>query len=129
MKFDVLTPYGSIYKDEADYAVIYNDDGQTAILKNHMPIVINIVTGYVKLINQDIQIFIYLENAIIEFKQNNLKILAMEAQMGLTLEKAYQTFLDEKHRKEQLTKKENIDYTQQEHELRENIAKSRAGML
>lgn len=129
MKFDVITPYGSLYQDEIEYAVIYNDDGQTGILENHMPIVIHINLGYIKLVKKNRNVFIYVEHAIVEYKMQKLSILAIEAQMGKTLEKARETFLDEKAKRKQLTKKENIDYSRQERELRENISKSKAGSV
>jgi F-type H+-transporting ATPase subunit epsilon len=55
--------------------------------------------------------------------------LALEAQMGATLEKARHAFDNMKKEKLELTKRENIDFFKTEKELKENIMKSKAGSL
>lgn len=129
MKFAVSTPYGIIYQDSVDYVVVYNEDGQTGILSNHMPIVIHVDLGYIKLTKAQRNVFVYVEHAVVKFKNNELVILAMEAQIGKTIDKARNAFLDEKNLKIQSVKRENVDYSRQEKELRENISKSKAGSV
>lgn len=129
MIFNVLTQQGISYKDEINYVLIHNEDGELAILDNHIPIILQIKTGYLKLVRDKNENFLVVEQGVIEFKDNELSILALEAQMGATLEKARHAFDMMKKEKLQMTKKENIDFSKQERELKENITKSKAGQI
>jgi F-type H+-transporting ATPase subunit epsilon len=129
MIFEVLTQQGLSYKDEAEFALIENEQGQIGILNDHIPIIIHIGKGYLKLEKGKDLVFIVVEQAIVEFKDNYLKVLALEAQMGQTLEKAQVTFNQAKKERLEKTKKENVDFSKQERELKDAIRKSRAGQL
>ncbi|MCF7930243.1 MAG: F0F1 ATP synthase subunit epsilon [Acholeplasmataceae bacterium] len=129
MIFNVLTQQGISYKDEINYVLIHNEDGELAILDNHIPIILQIKTGYLKLVRDKNENFLVVEQGVIEFKDNVLSILALEAQMGATLEKARHAFDMMKKEKLQMTKKENIDFSKQERELKENITRSKAGQI
>jgi F-type H+-transporting ATPase subunit epsilon len=48
MKFSVLTAEGKSFSDDIDYIVIHNEDGEMAILKDHIPIIVQIKSGYLK---------------------------------------------------------------------------------
>jgi len=127
MTFKVLTQLGETHQDTVEYAVIKNQDGEIAILKDHVPILLHVYDGYIKFVQSKQEIFMVLEQAIVEFKKNELTILALEAQVGKTLEKAQQAFDQRKKDKLELTKKENVDFSKLERELRENIKKSKSG--
>lgn len=129
MIFNVLTQQGTSYTDEISYVVIRNEDGELAILDNHIPIILQIKTGYLKFVREKDESYLVVEQGVIEFKDNELNILALEAQMGATLEKARHAFDTMKKEKLQMTKKENIDFSKQERELKENITKSKAGQI
>ena len=55
--------------------------------------------------------YLVIEQGVLEFKDNELNILALEAQIGDTLETAKSTFDRAKREKLEITKKENIDYS------------------
>jgi F-type H+-transporting ATPase subunit epsilon len=129
MIFKVLTQQGKTYTDQADFVVIRNEDGEIGILDNHIPIIIQIQEGYLKFEKDKDVSFMVVEQGIIEFKNNELNVLVLEAQMGQTYEKAKLAFDKMKKEKLELTKKENIDFSKQERELKENITKSKAGQL
>ena len=129
MKFSTLTQAGKSYEEDIDYIVIHNQDGELAILKDHIPIIIPISKGYVKLVIGNIQKFGVIEQGILEFKDNKVSILGLEAMFGNTLHDARNAFDKAKKDKLEMTKKENIDFSKQERELKENIKKSRAGRL
>ena len=42
MKLSIVTPKGISFDGEVDYIVIDGDNGQLAILQNHIPIVVSI---------------------------------------------------------------------------------------
>ncbi len=129
MKFTVLTQQGKTYSDEIEYVVVKNVEGELAILNNHIPIILHVLDGYLKFVADKSETFLVVEQAVVEFKDNLLTVLALEAQIGQTLEKAKDAFNKMKKEKLELTKKENIDFSKQEKELKENIMKSKAGQL
>jgi F-type H+-transporting ATPase subunit epsilon len=129
MKFNVLTQVGNTYSDTCLYVVVKNKDGELAILDQHIPIIVYVQEGYVKFVGEQSTNFLVVEQGVVEFKDNVLTILALEAQIGVTYEKAKAAFDDAKQEKLQLTKKENVDFSKQERELKENIRKGRAGNL
>jgi|GEM_PF-132224 F-type H+-transporting ATPase subunit epsilon len=129
MIFKVLTQQGKSYSDEIDFAIIKNEDGELGILNDHTPIILQIREGYLKLVREKAENYLVVEQGVIEFKDNVLSILALEAQMGATLDKARHAFDNMKKEKLEMTKRENIDFFKTEKDLKENIMKSKAGSL
>ncbi len=129
MKFKVLTQQGQTYQDEIEYVVVKNQEGELAILEDHIPIILHVLEGYLKFVQDKNESFLVVEQAVVEFKDNLLTVLALEAQIGKTLQNAREAFDKMKKEKLELTKKENIDFSKQERELKENITKSKAGQL
>lgn len=129
MIFRVLTQQGKTMTDEINFAVVKNQDGEIGILDNHVPIVISIQEGHIRLEQGENVTYLVLEQALVEFKNNELSILALSAQMGQTLEQARHAFDTAKKETLEITKKENIDFFKLEKELKENIKKSKAGQL
>ncbi len=129
MTFNVLTQEGKSFSDEFEFALIKNQDGELAILKDHIPIIIHIYDGYVRFSQGKEDLFVVLEQAVLEFSKNELTILALEAQVGPTLERATHAFDNMKKDKLEETKKENVDFSKLEQELRENIKKGKASEL
>lgn len=129
MKFKVLTQQGKTLSDDIDFAVIKSQDGEVGILDNHIPIVISIKQGHIKLERGQDVTYLVVEQAMVEFKDHELSILALEAQIGKTLEQAKKAFDHMKQEKLELTKKETVDFFKLEKELKENIMKSKAGQL
>lgn len=129
MMFKVMTQQGQSYQDEIEFAVLKNEEGQMGILKDHIPIIVHIKEGYLKLVMDKSTSFLVVERAVVEFKDNLLTVLALEAQIGANLEKAEQAFADAKKERLDLSKRENIDFSKQERELKENITKGKAGRV
>lgn len=129
MIFKVLTQQGKSYSDEIDFAIIKNEDGELGILNDHIPIILQIREGYLKLVRDKAENYLVVEQGVVEFKDNVLSILALEAQMGATLDKAKHAFDHMKKEKLEMTKRENIDFFKTEKDLKENIRKSKAGSL
>lgn len=129
MIFRVLTQEGKTFTDDFEFALIKNQDGELAILKDHIPIILHIYDGFIKFVNVKQEIFVVVEQAVLEFNNNELTVLALEAQVGPTLERASHAFDTMKKEKLEATKKENVDFSKQEKELRENIKKGKASQL
>lgn len=129
MKFKVTVYDGVRYQDEVKYVVVSNHDGETAILQKHVPIILTVDKGFVKLVSEDSVSYLVLENGVVTFKNNELNVLALEAQIGPTYEKAKSAFDKAKKANLEEEKKDNIDMSKLEMELRESIIKSGAGRL
>jgi F-type H+-transporting ATPase subunit epsilon len=129
MIFKVFTQQGKTYTDTITYAIVKNQDGEIGILKDHVPIIIQVREGFLKLVGDNQESYLVIEEAVVEFKDNELSILALEAQIGQTFEKAKAAFDKQKKEKLDFSKRENVDFSKQERELRENIKKSKAGQV
>ncbi len=127
MIYRILTKEGLLDSKEITYVVIKNNDGEMAILEDHIPIIVHVDQGMMKLVSTERTWFLVLEGAVIEFKDNRLSVLALEAKAGPTLEAANQIFESAKHKRLEKTKRENVDFSDLERELKENIKKSKAG--
>ena len=80
--------HGVSYSDETDFILIKGNDGELAILKNHIPIVLHIEEGFLELRLKKNKQYDYLKQALIEFKNNQLEVLSFEAQIGKSQEEA-----------------------------------------
>ena len=130
MKVIVSTHQGVLYNEEVDYVVVHSDaDGEYAVLKDHVPVISVMDTGYVKLVKDKDEFYVVIQSGIFEFKDNLAQVLVQEAIVGRTADAARENLA--KIRKERLerNRKESTDFTQMEKELRENIKKSGAGQL
>tara|TARA_B100001939_G_C16947557_1_gene620965 strand:- start:14096 stop:14494 length:399 start_codon:yes stop_codon:yes gene_type:complete len=123
MTFNVLSLHGVSYSDETDFILIKGNDGELAILKNHIPIVLHIEEGFLELRLRKNKQYVYLKQALIEFKNNQLEVLSFEAQIGKSQEEARSLISKVIKEREDIAKKDNIDYFKLEKDLFEQIKK------
>jgi len=123
MTFNVLSLHGVSYSDETDFILIKGNDGELAILKNHIPIVLHIEEGFLELRLKKNKQYVYLKQALIEFKNNQLEVLSFEAQIGKSQEEARSLISKVIKEREDIAKKDNIDYFKLEKDLFEQIKK------
>tara|TARA_B100002019_G_C21272661_1_gene603292 strand:+ start:3934 stop:4332 length:399 start_codon:yes stop_codon:yes gene_type:complete len=123
MTFNVLSLHGVSYSDETDFILIKGNDGELAILKNHIPIVLHIEEGFLELRLKKNKQYVYLKQALIEFKDNQLEVLSFEAQIGKSQEEARSLISKVIKEREDIAKKDNIDYFKLEKDLFEQIKK------
>jgi len=130
MKFRLIVQDGIKFTEEIDYALIQTEDGQFAILDKHIPVVTSVnSSGFIKLVNNNVVSFVVVDRATVVFKQSQLDVFSLHAQIGATLEKAVAAFLRESSAQQEASKRENVDFSKQERELRENIMKAKAGHI
>lgn len=130
MKIVVSTHQGILYNEEVDYVVVHSyNDGEYGIMENHVPVVSVMDEGYVKLVRGKDEYYIVLVSGILEFHNNEVSVLVQEAHIGRDAESAKKNI--ESIRKERLEKnrKESVDFTQKERELREHLRNAGAGKL
>ena len=130
MKIVVSTHQGKLYDEEIDYVVIHSDDdGEYAIMKDHVPVVSVMNEGFIKLVRGNDEIYVIVISAILEYNDNNISVIAQEAQAGSTKESTRKHLLELRKERLEKNKQETADLTLKEKELREHIKKSGAGKL
>lgn len=130
MRIVVSTHQGVLYNEEVDYVVVHSDtDGEYAVLKDHVPVVSVMDTGYVKLVKGKDEFYVVIQSGIFEFNDNEAVVLVQEAIIGRTLEAAKENLSNIRKERLEKNRQESTDFTQMEKELRENIKKSGAGQL
>jgi len=130
MKLRLIAQDGIKFTEVIDYALIQNTDGQFVILDKHIPVITSLdYRGYIKLVQQGMTSFIVVDRATIIFRDSMFDIYALHAQIGNTIEQANEALLREQKSMDNLAKSENIDFSRQEKELRENIMRSQAGRV
>ncbi len=130
MRIVVSTHQGNLYDEEVDYVVVHSDsDGEYAVMKDHVPVISVMDTGFIKLVKGNDEFYVVIVSGIFEFHDDFATILVQEAHIGRSAESA-KAHLEE-IRKERLEKnrQESADFTQKEQELRENLKRAQAGKL
>ncbi len=130
MRIIVSTHQGTLYDDTVDYVVVHSTkDGEYGIMENHVPVVSIIEEGYVKLVRDKNEFYVVIFSGILEFHNNLVTVLVQEAHIGENVEAAKKYLLEARAERLEKNREEETDFTQKEKELRENIARSKAGRL
>ncbi|CCV65778.1 F0F1-type ATP synthase, epsilon subunit [Paracholeplasma brassicae] len=129
MILNVYNYQGLIEKVEIDKLIVSSENGQIAILSNHLPIVQTIRHGYFQTITNNVSNYYVCYKATVEFINNEVSILAIDCQKGHTLEEAKLNSEASYQKKMLAVKEESTHNLQLERDLRENIRKAQAGNL
>lgn len=130
MKIVVSTHQGVLYDETIDYVVVHDqDDGEYAIMENHIPVVSVMEEGYLKLVRGSDELFVIIVSGILEFHDNFCTVTVQEAQAGKTLESTKIHLAEIRKERLEKNRKESTDFTEKEKELREHIKRSKAGRL
>ena len=129
MKIIVSTHQGNLYNEEVEYVVVSSQEGEFAILKGHIPVVTIINEGYVKLVRDSNEYFVVIVSGILEFHNDVVSVLAQEAHIGKDKEDAKNHLLTIRNERLEKNRKESIDLTKKEKELREHLKNAKAGQL
>ena len=130
MKIVVSTHQGVLYNEEIDYVVVHDqDDGEYAIMENHIPVVSVMEEGFLKLVKGSDELYVLIVSGILEFHDNFCTVTVQEAQAGRTPESTREHLAAIRKERLERNRKESTDFTEKEKELREHIKKARAGEL
>ena len=129
MKVDIKSVFGDHYYQEVDYVVITNQDGEIAILKDHIPILLSIEEGYIRMQSETDVSICYVLQGFLEFSNNTLTLAAYDISVDDTLEKAKASLLNDKKQREQLAKEENVDFSKLERDLFNHLKNAKAGKV
>ena len=72
---EIISPDRSVIKIETNEVVIPSYEGEMGILKDHIPIISFLKPGIIKIKSKSVEDSYYVEDGIIEFKDNNLTVL------------------------------------------------------
>jgi len=130
MKIVVSTHQGVLYNEVIDYVVVHDqDDGEYAIMENHIPVVSVMEEGYLKLVRGNDELYVIIISGILEFHDNFCTVTVQEAQAGRTLESTKIHLAEVRKERLEKNRKESTDFTEKEQELREHIKRAKAGKL
>lgn len=130
MKIIVSTHQGKLYDEEVDYVVVNNnEDGEFAIMKNHIPVVCVLRLGSVKLVAGPNHLYLAVRSGMLEFKEEVVNIIAQEAHIGRDKESALKHLIYITEERLELNRKANADFTQKEKEIIDNLRTAKAGHL
>ena len=129
MNIDIKSVFGDHIEKEVDYVVIKYQDGEIAILKDHIPILLSIEEGYIRLQQEDDVWICYILQGFLEFSNNSLTLAAYDISVAKTLEEAKEELLEDKRIREQQAKEENVDFSKLERDLYNHLKEAKAGKL
>ena len=125
----VSTHQGKLYDEVCDHVVVKSKDGEFAIYPNHVPVITTFSQGLIKLVREEIELYVSLLSALVEFNKNELTVLAQEAQIGRDKESAIRHMEESRKLRLEENRKLDADLALQESEIINNLKKSRAGEL
>ncbi len=130
MIISVVTPRGELYKEQVDYVVVTSKmNGEFAIMKNHIPIISTIDTGYVKIVRGEKELYTVVLNGVVEFQNNTCNVIAQEAHVGMNKVSAMDHLNTVRKERIEENKRRNVDFLLAEKELKKGIKESKAGNL
>tara|TARA_Y100001970_G_scaffold294151_1_gene447572 strand:+ start:6473 stop:6862 length:390 start_codon:yes stop_codon:yes gene_type:complete len=85
---EIISPEKSILKTETNIVVIPSYEGEMSILKDHIPLITFLRPGIIK-IDDNFEEKYFVEEGVVEFKNNNLLILTSTAKNIVGLNKNF----------------------------------------
>jgi F-type H+-transporting ATPase subunit epsilon len=98
-------------------------------MKNHIPIISSIDTGYIKMVTGETEMFTVVINGIVEHQNNIVNVIAQEAQIGMNKVDAMTELNNIRKQRIEENKRRSVDFFQAEQELKKGIKKAKAGNL
>ena len=107
---EIISPSQSILKSEATEVTIPSYEGQMGILKDHISLITFLRPGLIKIKKENEEKIFFIEDGIVEFKNNNLLILTLTSKSLENLDKDFLDMIikdsEEKMNKEEISDKE-----------------------
>ncbi len=129
MKIIVSTHQGKMYDEEVDYVVVKNQDGEFAIMKNHIPVIAIITNGYLKMVLNNQELFVAIQNGMLEYSNGKVQVIAQAAHIGRDKEGAIKNLKEILEERLNSNRQANVDYVQKEKEILDNLRQTKAGNL
>lgn len=130
MRIVIVTPEGELYNEEVTSIIVSSsNNGDYEILKDHLPIVSTIDTGYIKLVHEKMVYYVVVINGVVENFNNKITVVSQDAFIGESKDSAFKNLNDIRSARTEENKKRNIELAKAERELRKQIKMTGAGQL
>ena len=88
MKLEVIGQQGIKYQETIDYAVILKKEGEFAILDKHIQTLTTLHNEFIKLVQNDLVFYLYIQSGAVVYKDKLLRVFAMSAELTKSKEDA-----------------------------------------
>lgn len=129
MTLIIVSPKGTFVNKEVEYVVVEGNQGQLAIMKNHLPVVVPINQGFIKEVLSGRELFYILSGAILEYKDDVINVITQEIAAGENLELAKKALEKNRLEQKQENRRKMMDFTEMEKELALNLKQIKASKL
>ncbi len=130
MNIVIVTPDGELYNEEVSSVIVSSsNNGDYEILKDHLPIVSTIDTGYIKLVQGKMVFYVVIIHGVVENINNKITVISQDAFIGDSKDSAFKTLYDIRAARTEENKKRNIELEKAERELRKQIKLTGAGQI
>ncbi|XFA98181.1 F0F1 ATP synthase subunit epsilon [Candidatus Izemoplasma sp. B36] len=130
MNIVIVTPDGELYNEEVTSVIVSSsNNGDYEILKDHLPIVSTIDTGYIKMVHGKMVYYVVVINGVVENINNKITVVSQDAFVGESKESALKNLNDIRAARTEENKKRNVELAKAERELRKQIKMTGAGQL
>lgn len=129
MKLSIVTPKGQSFEKEVEYAVVNGDNGELAILQNHVPIVVSIRDGFVKHVADKEEVYHLICGGLLEFSNDTITIIAQETTDGFSIEEARGKLEEIRKNQKEANRQFALDFSKMERDLALNLREIQASKL
>ncbi|MBU1145107.1 MAG: ATP synthase F1 subunit epsilon [Firmicutes bacterium] len=130
MKIVIVTPDGELYNEEVTAIIVSSENnGDYGVLKDHLPIISTIDTGYIKLEQGDLVYYVVIIGGVVETHHNLITVIAQDAFIGNSKEAAFENLYAIRKARLEDNKQRNIELLKAEKELKRQIKQTGAGSL
>lgn len=127
IKINVVTPAGQLLEEEIEMIIVRNEEGEQAILQDHVPSVIAIDPGYIRLKRNDEQLYVTVVGGFLEFSNNIVNVIAQEAEIGRNPESALKHLAYLRNERMEENRRRSVDFAKAERDLKRLIQEIGAG--
>ena len=129
MNLSIVTPKGLVFDNQVDFIVVQGDEGQLAILENHVSIVVPIRNGFVKRVNGNEEVYHVISGGLLEFSNNIATVIAQETVEGKTYDDALKALENLREAVKEKNRKQTLDFTEMEKEIVLNLKEIKASKI
>ena len=129
MKLSIVNPKGIVFEGDTSYVVVDGNNGQLAILENHIPIVVPIKNRFVKRVSDKEEFYYVIVGGLLEQSNNIVSVIAQEVGKGETLELAREDLKKSHEQQKEKNYKDTMDFTEMEKELAKNLKEAKASQI
>ena len=113
----IVTPNDSEISCDTDFVVARLDSGEMGFLINHTPVLGKITLDYIRYKDT----YVIVENAIVDFNDNVLTVIAQNAAVGTSRDDAIKNLEEKKEAYLKESKRKLVDFTEAERDLAKSI--------